>query len=187
MRGVRRWSRSLHRSIGYFFTGTTLLYALSGVVFNHLGDVDLRTRERHVLVHARLDLSNSGDPEAKVRRLIEATESGAEYARHTYYDQDRRIRIDLVGGGVGNVDVATGEGELSFRESVPLLHETSVLHANPHAWWTWYSDVYAGGLLLLSLTAVVMVRGKKGLFGYGGLLILAGFVVPVAIYQLVTP
>ena len=90
-------------------------------------------------------------------------------------------------GGVGNVDVASGEGELSFREPVPLVYGTSVLHANPHAWWAWYSDVYAGGLLVLSITAVIMVRGRNGLFGFGGALIVAGFLVPFLIYRLVVP
>ncbi len=32
---LRRWSRTLHRDLSYFFAGMVLIYALSGIVMNH--------------------------------------------------------------------------------------------------------------------------------------------------------
>ena len=38
MKTLRKWSRILHRDIGYFFIGTTLIYAISGIALNHMSD-----------------------------------------------------------------------------------------------------------------------------------------------------
>ena len=38
MKNLRKWSRILHRDIGFFFIGTTLIYAISGIALNHLSD-----------------------------------------------------------------------------------------------------------------------------------------------------
>ena len=38
MKKLRKWSRILHRDIGYFFIGTTIIYGLSGIALNHMND-----------------------------------------------------------------------------------------------------------------------------------------------------
>ena len=38
MKWLRRWSRILHRDIGYFFIGASLIYGISGIALNHLND-----------------------------------------------------------------------------------------------------------------------------------------------------
>lgn len=34
------WARSLHRDVGFFFIGLTVIYALSGLAVNHIDDWD---------------------------------------------------------------------------------------------------------------------------------------------------
>ena len=34
----RKWNRVLHRDLSYFFTGMTVIYALSGIALNHIQD-----------------------------------------------------------------------------------------------------------------------------------------------------
>jgi len=43
------------------------------------------------------------------------------------------------------------------------------LHYNPNKIWTWFSDVFAGALILFALTSLFMVKGKKGIMGRGGI------------------
>jgi len=38
MKQLRKWSRILHRDIGFFFIGTSIIYGLSGIAINHLKD-----------------------------------------------------------------------------------------------------------------------------------------------------
>ena len=35
---MRKMLRVLHRDIGYFITGITLIYAFSGIILNHVND-----------------------------------------------------------------------------------------------------------------------------------------------------
>ena len=49
--------------------------------------------------------------------------------------------------------------------------------------WTYVADFYAGGLLLLALTGMVLNTGRKGLFGRGGILVLLGIAVPIVYVQ----
>ena len=36
----RKWSRIIHRDVSYFFAGMILIYALSGILMNHRGDLN---------------------------------------------------------------------------------------------------------------------------------------------------
>ena len=38
LRIFRKWNRILHRDIGYFFFGMTLIYCVSGIALNHKKD-----------------------------------------------------------------------------------------------------------------------------------------------------
>ena len=38
MKQLRKWSRILHRDIGFFFIGTTIIYGLPGIALNHMSD-----------------------------------------------------------------------------------------------------------------------------------------------------
>ena len=58
------------------------------------------------------------------------------------------------------------------------------LHYNPGRWWTTFSDVFAVCLILITLTGLVMVKGKKGLIGRGGILFIIGIVIPVLFLML---
>ena len=61
----------------------------------------------------------------------------------------------------------------------PLLSVMNRLHYNPGRWWTVFSDVFAGSLVLITLTGLVMVHGGKGLWGRGGIELVAGILFPL--------
>ena len=48
MSKIRKWSRILHRDVSYLFAGMILIYALSGILMNHRGDLNPHySVERH--------------------------------------------------------------------------------------------------------------------------------------------
>ena len=53
------------------------------------------------------------------------------------------------------------------------------LHYNPGRWWTIVADVLAIGLILITLTGLLIVPGRRGLIGRGGILLLIGLAVPL--------
>ena len=55
------------------------------------------------------------------------------------------------------------------------------LHYNkPKKLWTWFSDLYALGLVLLAISGLIVVKGKKGILGRGGILTVIGILIPLA-------
>ena len=60
-----------------------------------------------------------------------------------------------------------------------LLKSLNTLHLNEiKSAWTYFSDLYAILLIYLALSALFMVRGKKGVKSLRGLLVAAGFIIP---------
>ncbi len=61
-----------------------------------------------------------------------------------------------------------------------LLRAANWLHLNRgKRAWTYVADAYAAGLMLLAVSGMFMIAGKKGLFGRGALLVSLGVAVPV--------
>jgi hypothetical protein len=62
----------------------------------------------------------------------------------------------------------------------PLLRAANWLHLNRgKKAWTYVADAYAAGLLLLALSGMFMIAGRKGLLGRGAALVAVGVAIPV--------
>ena len=60
-----------------------------------------------------------------------------------------------------------------------MLSSLNRLHYNPSRWWTVFSDVFLVSLVVIVLSGLVMMRGPKGLWGRGGIELIAGILVPL--------
>jgi hypothetical protein len=58
------------------------------------------------------------------------------------------------------------------------------LHRNSIKGWKWASDVFAVMLILISITGLFILKGKKGLTGRGKWLIAAGALPPLIVLLL---
>lgn len=66
------------------------------------------------------------------------------------------------------------------REPRFFLHAANWLHLNRGKQaWTFIADGYAIVLLLLATSGMLMVRGRQGLFGRGGVFLLIGVAIPL--------
>ena len=64
------------------------------------------------------------------------------------------------------------------KNIMPLLHAVNFLHLNSYKKaWTWVADIYAVSLILLALTGLFMIRGKRKMRGI--LLTIVGSLVPL--------
>ena len=54
-----------------------------------------------------------------------------------------------------------------------LLH-----YNNLKKFYTWFSDLYAVGLIILAITGMFVLRGKNGILGRGAWLAAIGIIVP---------
>jgi len=178
MKQLRKWSRILHRDIGFFFIGTTLIYGLSGIALNHLHDWNPNYTVEITTFKSSIDLSKNEDTQKHVESLVAEIDQ-IDNLRKYYYPNPNTIKIFLKGGSSIVVDIKTGEGRAEFLKKRAVFYQVNFLHYNPNTWWTWFSDIFAGALILFAITSVFMVRGKNGITGIGGIYTLAGIIIPI--------
>ena len=176
MKWLRLWSRILHRDIGYFFIGTSLIYGISGIALNHLKDWNPSYSVEVTEFNTKVDLVEASQESIELMLLNQKI---AETYKSHYYPEPQTLKVFLKGGSTVVVDVVTGKGMSENLKKRAVFYEVNYLHYNPNEWWMWFSDIFAGALIFLSITSLFIVKGKKGAWGRGGIYIALGFIIPI--------
>ncbi len=179
MKQIRKWSRILHRDIGFFFVGATIIYGISGIALNHLKDWNPNFIVTLKKVKTEEDFSRQKISKDKILNLLEKLDTQDVYKSYNYVEGGSVLRIYLSGRSSVTVIPLTGDVTAEFVKKRPLFFEVNYLHYNPNSWWTWFSDIFAGALILFAVTSLFMVRGKKGAWGRGGIYIALGIIIPI--------
>ncbi|PLX43795.1 MAG: hypothetical protein C0609_07205 [Deltaproteobacteria bacterium] len=174
---LAKLNRAIHRDLGFFFVGLTLIYAISGVALNHISQwnpnysIELET-------FAIAPVVGAGDPVATV--LSEVPVKGA--FKSSFRPAPGILQI-FTEGATLTVETATGKVDVERFVERPLLFPLNYLHLN-HAKgvWTLMADLYALGLALIAVTGLFLTKGRRGVKGRGGFLALAGVIVPAIFF-----
>ncbi len=174
----RKLNRILHRDLGYFFFGMTLIYALSGIALNHIDDWNpsYSIQSQEITME-----SLPTDPSAIDRDdALDIAEKYGEkdHFRNYYFPEPGSLKIFIEDGSI-TLNLDSGKGKLEKTSRRPVFYEVNYLHYNPNAWWTWFSDIYAAGLIIIAVTGLFILRGKKGIKGRGAWLTAMGILVPL--------
>lgn len=176
---VRKWSRIIHRDLSFFFAGMVLIYAISGIVMNHRDTINPNfsiTRKEYKITENLPD--KTGMNKEKVLTLLEPLEETGNYTKH-YFPQTDVMKVFLKGGSNLLVNVKTGEAVYESVTRRPLIGAMSRLHYNPGQWWTYFADIFAIGLIIITLSGVIMLKGNKGIIGRGGIELIVGILIPL--------
>jgi hypothetical protein len=172
----RPWLRALHRDIGYFAVGLTIVYATSGLAVNHLKDWDpnFKQVDRTHQLALPLPTDDSAAAKSALRTL-----GVHEEPREVYRASD--TQLDLVfDKRTFHVDTKSGVVHEEGQAARPLLRLANWLHLNRgKKAWTYIADFYAVFLLFLAFSGLFMIPGRKGLIGRGAIVVLLGAAVPV--------
>ena len=104
--------------------------------------------------------------------------------KNTWRASETEFQVFLEGGGL-DVNLVTGEVVRHGFAKRPLLFDLNFMHLNSgKAPWTGIADVYGGMLIVMALTGIFLVRGRKGLSGRGGVMMALGFLLPI-VYAIV--
>lgn len=181
MTGLRKVSRRLHRDLSFFFAGVILIYAISGIALNHKATFNPNYDiSRHTFAVAGPIPPRSEITEAWVREhLLRPVDEESAYTKH-YFPQPQTVKVFLKGGSSVVANLTTGEAEYEAFKRRPFFSAISRLHYNPGRWWTTFSDIFCIALILITLTGFTMMKGRKGLWGWGGVELLAGLLFPLA-------
>ena len=174
---MRKLLRVLHRDFGYFFTGMTLIYCVTGILLNHTRDwnpyysIDIRK------VELNLPLDTSLINKELLTSKLESI--GVQGLRSFYYPKPGTVKL-FVSDGTVTSDLGSGSAlvERSYRR--PVLYQLNMLHKNlPKSWWTWFSDIFAIALMAITISGLFLVKGKNGITHRGVILIIAGLALPL--------
>ncbi len=176
MSTFRRVCRWLHRELGFLAVGLTLVYAVSGIAVNHIHHWDpsyRRTVERSAIAPP------GTGPTAEVVPVVLSRLALADSVLDTWRARPELLQV-FVEGAVYDVRLDTGEVVRRGSRPRPLLYDLNFMHLNRGKGpWTGIADAYAAVLAVLAITGIFLVRGRRGLAGRGGLLMAAGFLLPL--------
>ena len=177
---VRKWSRIVHRDLSYLFAGVLIVYAVSGICLNHKRDFnsDYLIKLKKYDIARSLPASQDGYDEALVKSLLEPLEEDGNYTKH-YFPSENTMKVFLNGGSSLTVNTRTGAAQYESVKKRPILSSLNRLHYNPSKNWTVFSDIFAACLIVITITGLVMVKGKKGLWGRGGIELSVGIAIPL--------
>ena len=156
--------RALHRDIGYFVVGLTMIYVISGItlVFRDTSFLKVKTEIRKELKPS-LDDKALGQELHMKRFNVEKTEGEVLYFKNGSYNQS---------SGVAEY---TEEALPSFLEKMTKLHKSS--SKSPTAW---LNIIYGVLLGYLVISAFWMFKPKAKLFKRGAILSAVGLVFAIA-------
>lgn len=174
----RKLNRVLHRDLGYFFFGMTIIYSVSGIVLNHryaIGDASTVSEIRQLNVPAA---SREKADAAYIEQVLEIA-GEKENFKDYYFPSSGTIMIYIQKGHI-NVDLESGDARLTKIRKRPVLSEFNFLHYNkPKKLWTWFSDFFAVSLGIVAITGLFILKGKQGITRRGAVLTIAGLAVPL--------
>lgn len=174
----RRWNNVLHRDIGYLCVGLTLVYVVSGVAVNHIGDWNpsytVERRAGFVGPLAGVDVGADSSVRASLARL-----GLAPSYRTTFRTDSATLRVFLP-DGIVDLHLLTDTATVEIVRRRPVFQAVNFLHLNhPKKLWTWVADLYAVALGVLTVTGLFVLKGKSGITGRGAWLTAIGVAVPL--------
>jgi hypothetical protein len=174
----RRVNRIIHRDLGYICVGLTLVYALTGILLNHIHDFNSNYSIKIVTEQLSPGEAAGLDTEEGVARVLNRL--GETRPARAVFQPDPDTMQIFVEGSV--VDVGLRSGTVTYEKAAPrpLLKFLNDLHLNNKGRaWTWFSDLYAAALGLLAITGLFVLTGRKGITGRGAWLTALGVILPV--------
>ena len=181
-RPLKYYNILLHRYLGYFFAGTTVIYAVSGFAVNHIEDWNPNYTIEHTKIKIAPFASDENISENEAKALFQQLNIEKPFdPENVFYPEEGLIEILVT--AQDKITLRTAQTpwsvDLAKTRRRPVLHLFNFLHLNSSKkLWTLYADVYAIALLLLALTGLWMKKGKKGLLREAGLWAAAGMLAP---------
>lgn len=170
---ITKWARIIHRDLGFLMVGVCLVYAISGILLNHMDGKDpaFNTEEVSLQFERGLDKDelmvswNDKKDLPELRKVLNI-------------DEDH-LRL-MLNGGVGVYSKLDGKLDYEKYTKREFVYWINKLHYNKVKGWSIMGDFFAVSLIFFAISGLVMVRGKKGISGRGKWYLILGLLIPVA-------
>lgn len=178
---LRKLNRILHRDLGYFFFGMFIVYGLSGIALNHVHEWNPNYIITYDTIHSGIFLNNPVSEEG-VKKLLDESGHDRKSLKNFYYPNHTTLKIFIDEGSI-TLDLLTGNGVVETIRNRPVFKEINFLHYNnAKRLWTWFSDIFAGGMIIIAITGLFVAKGPKSIEGRGLWYLIAGIVIPLILF-----
>lgn len=155
--------RALHRDIGFFVIGLTVIFCVSGIVLI-FRDTDFLKYEKTV--------------EKQIEPNLESSELGKELRLRNIGDV--KVEGEVISFENGTYNRTTGKAVYTIKELPSLLRKLNTLHKAPSGnLLHWFSLVYGILLIFLALSSFWMFKPKSKLFNRGIFFAGAGLLIAI--------
>jgi hypothetical protein len=159
------YMRALHRDIGFFVIGLTIIFCLSGIVLIYR-DTGFLKQEKQIEKQLAANINESELGKALHKRKFEV----------------QKIEGDVIYFQNGTYNKSTGLAIYSENTLPSFLDKLNVLHKAPSNSIThWFSLVYGVSLLFLAISSFWMYQPGSKSFRRGAIIAGLGIVVTVII------
>lgn len=175
-KNFRKYLRTLHRDLGYFFIGLTCIYGVSGIILN------LKSNEKdpaYSEIHFEKQLAQNLSAQDLKQNWLKWVGDKAELNR--VIPQGKHLQLYLK-GGLGNYNPTSGELAFVTYKERTLVKFMNEIHYNSGKRFTWMVNTFAVIMIFLAMSGAVIVRGKNGFMKRGIWLMLAGLALPIVWY-----
>lgn len=169
---IIKWARIIHRDVGFLMVGICLVYAISGILLNHMNGADpaFRTEEATIQFSPNLsreELTIAWNDKKDIPTLNKIL----------LLDEDHlRLMLD---GGIGVYNKINGSVDYEKYTKREFIYWINKLHYNKVKGWSIMGDLFAGSLIFFALSGLIMVRGKNGILGRGKWYLAIGLFIPI--------
>ncbi len=175
---IRKANRAIHRDLGYFFVGMAIIYGVSGIAINHRDDWDPNYLVSQKSISLKLPHQNM---EEKGLALFFLEQVDEQNSYRTHLASGETFRIFIKDGSL-EVNLPDGEAKFETIRKRPVFYQLNFLHYNtPKKLWTWFSDLFAVGLIILAITGMFVLKGKNGITRRGAWITAAGIIIPLVL------
>ena len=157
-----------------------IIYGISGIALNHhiARHWNPSLVERSEQIQGIEPSSRDQVDKSYVMHILEVTGEKDNYKQY-YFPNDQLLMIYLNKGHI-LVELESGETSLVKIRNRRVFREMNFLHYNkPKQLWTYFADLFGLSMVVLAITGLFMVRGKKGINGRGGILLAVGIIIPL--------
>ncbi len=160
-KSFNHYIRALHRDIGFFVIGLTVVFCASGIVLI-FRDTDFLIYEKTV--------------EKQIEPNLESSELGKELRLRNIGDV--KVGDEVISFDNGTYNRTTGKAVYTIKELPSLFRKLNTLHKAPSGnWLHWFSMIYGILLLFLALSSFWMYKPNSKLFKRGIIITCTGLLV----------
>jgi len=174
----RKLIRIAHRDLGYIAVALTIIYSISGIAVNHVTDwnPNYSIKKDTLLLGTQLnDSLSSKELTSKIVQILSIKDT----VKNSFRETPTILNI-FFNKKTLSVNLKNGVAIFEHVKSRTIFREVNFLHLNnPKKIWTWIADLFAVSLIVLALTGLFMIKGKKGFNGRGKWFVLIGLLIPL--------